>query len=84
MEHKKKPHDLIKLVYIGLTGEESFEIINLSENWAERLKFEINICGSGDFENEIREASDSNLGLIFHGEVSHDEVLKIMGKCHLE
>ncbi len=86
LEHKKNPHDLIKLVYIGRIDRRRgvSEIINLSEKLNRKeLKYEINICGSGDFEREIREASDSKPGLIFHGEVSNDEVLKIMGKCHL-
>ena len=86
LEHKKNPNDLIKLVYIGRIDRRRgvSEIINLSEKLnSERIRYEINICGSGDFEREIREASNSEPGLIFHGELPSDEVLKIMGECHL-
>ena len=80
---KPQYHNETKTVFYAGTLHRKFGILNLLEAFQQILKedYQLVLCGSGDSENEIREAARRDHRIKFYGQLPREEVLKMQSKA---
>lgn len=80
----QKPEGKRKCLYAGLLDAE-YGVKNLVEGFilANIPNTELHICGSGPYENELREIINESNNIVFHGTLFNEEVLKLERECDL-
>lgn len=75
---EKKDSELKKILYTG-TLHKRFGVVNLVEAFKHIKKenYRLIICGVGDSEEEIKSAAQKDERIIFKGQVTRDEALKL-------
>ena len=83
---KEDPRNILKLVYVGMLDRrrEVGKIIDLSLEIERRaINHCIFICGKGDSEKEMRKTGLNMKNISFMGNISNDDVQKLLSTCHV-
>ena len=82
-EKKNDENENIKTILYSGTLHRKFGVLNLLEAFklVDKENYRLVICGIGDSENEIRQAAERDIRIVFKGQLSRQEVLKLQSSA---